>query len=82
MLKEDRLQQAETAQRELDTASERRLIQLWFILEAAQSMSYSVIPSWLAPWLQDIGFIDPDRSDQKSGVNSSQNGMHSDRGTA
>ena len=78
----DRLKQAEIAQRELDTASERRLIQLWFLLEAAHSMSYSVIPSWLAPWLQDLGFIEPDRSDRKSRVKPSQNGTHSDKGTA
>ena len=78
----DRPKQAEIAQRELDTASERRLIQIWFLLEAAHSMSYSVVPNWLAPWLQDLGFIEPDRSDRLGGDKSSENGLGSDEGVA
>ena len=57
----DRQKRAEAAQEELDRASERRLIQLWFLLEAAQSMSHSVVPSWLEPWLRELGFVEPDR---------------------
>ena len=78
----DRLKQAELAQKELDNASERRLIQIWFLLEAAHSMSYSVVPSWLAPWLQDLGFIEPDRSDRIGEVKPSENGQRPDEGTA
>ena len=78
----DRDERAELAQKELDTASERRLIQLWFLLEAAHSMSYSVVPSWLAPWLQDLGFIEPDRSDRFGGAETRQNGRYPSKGSS
>ena len=76
----DRYERTEVAKRELDTASERRLIQLWFLLEAAHSMSYSVVPSWLAPWLQGLGFMELDRSDRISGGEASKNGRHPSKG--
>jgi|GEM_PF-7081376 len=55
----DRADRVTAARRELETASDRRLIQLWFLLEAAQSVSYSVIPTWIEPLLKRLGFDDP-----------------------
>ncbi len=57
----DRAERVAAAEQEIGNASERRLIQLWFALEAAQAASYAVVPTWLEPWLERIGFVDPDR---------------------
>lgn len=46
------------AEQELSSASETRLVQLWFLLEAAHTMASSVVPHWLAPWLARLGFVD------------------------
>jgi hypothetical protein len=80
----DRSARAEVAQRELDNAGERRLIQLWFVVEAAHAMSYSVIPTWLAPWLETLGFADPYGHVTPTGnsvgrVKASKNGRSSER---
>ncbi len=63
---------AEVAQEELHRASERRLIQLWFLLEAAQSMSHSVVPTWIDPWLRELGFIEPNCVDLPEEANASE----------
>jgi hypothetical protein len=55
----DRAARVEAAENELAHASERRLIQLWFLLELAQSAAYAVLPSWALPWLEGLGFVDP-----------------------
>lgn len=55
----DRAARVAAAKRELAGASERRLLQLWFAIELAEAVSYSVIPDWLTPWLQRLGFVDP-----------------------
>ncbi len=49
----------EAAEQALTTASDRRLVQLWFVIEIAQATSYSPVPEWLMPWLHGIGFVDP-----------------------
>lgn len=65
----DRASRAELGQSEIDNASERRLIQLWFLVEAAHAMSYSVIPNWLAPWLEKLGFLDPYGTNSMESIN-------------
>jgi len=55
----DRVARASVAKQELDGAGERRLLQLWFLIEVAHSVSFSVIPTWLEPWLDRLGFVDP-----------------------
>jgi ParB/RepB/Spo0J family partition protein len=55
----DRIRRIEAARNELATASERRLLQLWFLLELANALSSTVVPWWLAPWLERLGFVDP-----------------------
>lgn len=55
----DRAERVAAAQQELACASERRLIQLWFLMEIGQAISYSPIPAWLLPWLQGLGYVDP-----------------------
>ncbi len=60
----DRAARVAAAKRELTGASERRLLQLWFAVEVAEAVSYSVIPAWAAPWLERLGFVDPHRPTQ------------------
>lgn len=54
----DRNSRVAAAKLEIETASERRLIQLWFLLEAAQTLSHSIAPEWLTPWLESLGLAD------------------------
>jgi len=55
----DRTKAAAVAEQELSGASETRLVQLWFLLEAAHTMASAVVPPWLVPWLARLGFVDP-----------------------
>ena len=55
----DRQTCVSVAEKELACASERRLFQLWFLIELANTTSYSVIPTWSKPWLERLGFFDP-----------------------
>ncbi len=66
---------------ELDTAGERRLIQLWFLIEAAHAMSHSVIPSWLEPWLKELGFADPSEQDPIGRIKADDNGSRPKSGS-
>jgi hypothetical protein len=54
----DRSDCSAVAERELQSAGDRRLIQLWFALELAHATTYSVVPSWIQPWLEKLGFTD------------------------
>lgn len=58
----DRGARVAAAKSELASASERRLIQLWFVIECAHAMSHAVVPTWLAPWLERLGFVEPDET--------------------
>jgi ParB/RepB/Spo0J family partition protein len=55
----ERASRAAFAAAELRDAREPRLIQLWFLLELALSVSNSIVPPWSLSWLQEIGFEDP-----------------------
>lgn len=55
----DRSEAIDIARKALVSASETRLIQLWFLLEAAHTMAAAVVPSWLVPCLGRLGFVDP-----------------------
>jgi hypothetical protein len=43
------------AEREVADASDTRLLQLWFALEAAHAMASSVVPPWLEAWFARLG---------------------------
>lgn len=33
-------------------------VRLWFALELAHATTYSVVPGWIQPWLEELGFSD------------------------
>jgi hypothetical protein len=55
-----RLERAMAARASLARAGERRLVQLWFLLEVANATQASVVPPGLRPWLERLGFVDPE----------------------
>ena len=54
----DRATLQEAAENEIDRAGERRLVQLWFAIECAKTMSQAIVPAWAAPWLKRLGLVE------------------------